>query len=86
MIKGIDLTVLFGPGRPAAGAARRWSTRCSRVKVEENAGDTQSGFELIFAIEKNSPLNTLFLLAGGAAMPILRVALVATHQRPRRPR
>ena len=48
------------------------------VKIEENAGETQSGFDLVFALEKNSPLNTLFLLAGGAALPILRVALVAT--------
>jgi hypothetical protein len=48
------------------------------VKVEENSGDTPSGFELSFALEKNSPLNTIFLLAGGAALPILRVALIAT--------
>ena len=64
-------------------AVRARACRCRRrasvvdalqsVKVEENAGETQSGFELVFAIEKNSPLNTLFLLAGGAAIPILRV-------------
>jgi hypothetical protein len=29
-------------------------------------------------LEKNSPLNTAFLLVGGAALPILRMALVAT--------
>jgi hypothetical protein len=77
MIKGIELSVLFGPGVPLP-APRIVVDALQSVKVEENAGDTQSGFELQFAIEKNSPLNTLFLLAGGAAIPILRVALSAT--------
>lgn len=77
MIKGIDLTVLFGPGVPAP-APRPVVEALQSVKVEENSGETQSGFELTFALEKNSPLNTIFLLAGGAALPILRVALVAT--------
>lgn len=77
MIKGIDLSVLFGPGIPVP-APRAVIDALQSVKVEENAGEVQSGFELVFALEKNSPLNTLFLLAGGAALPILRVALVVT--------
>jgi hypothetical protein len=48
------------------------------VTIEDNAGETQSGFDLVFNVEKESPLNTIFLLAGGAMLPILRVALVAT--------
>ncbi|MEO0914602.1 MAG: hypothetical protein AAFY59_16745, partial [Pseudomonadota bacterium] len=77
MIKGIDLSVLFGPGVPVA-APRAVVDALQSVKVMENSGDTASGFEMMFALEKDSPLNTIFLLAGGAALPILRVALVAT--------
>lgn len=77
MIKGIDLSVLFGPGVPVA-APQAVVDALQSVKVEENSGTTPSGFELSFALEKNSPLNTIFLLAGGATLPILRVALIAT--------
>jgi hypothetical protein len=77
MIKGIELSILFGPGVPLP-APRIVVDALQSVRIEENAGDTQSGFELLLALEKNSPLNTLFLLAGGAAIPILRVALSAT--------
>jgi len=48
------------------------------VSIQSNAGATPSGFDLSFALEKNSLLNTIFLLAGGAALPILRIALVVT--------
>jgi hypothetical protein len=77
LIKGIDLSVLFGPGVPVP-APRAVVEALQSVKIEENSGEVQSGFELTFALEKNSPLNTLFMLAGGSALPILRVALVAT--------
>jgi hypothetical protein len=77
VIKGIDLSLLFGPGVPVA-APRAVIEALQSVKIEENSGAVQSGFELVFALDKDSPLNTLFLLAGGSALPILRVALVAT--------
>ena len=77
MIKGIELSLSFGPGVPLP-APREVIEALDQVSVEENAGEVQSGFDLTFAIEKDSPLNTIFLLAGGAALPILRVALIAT--------
>lgn len=77
MIKGIDLQLLFGPGVPVP-APRAIIDALTSVSIEENTGETPSGFELEFAVEKSSPLITLFLLAGGTALPILRVALVAT--------
>ena len=77
MIKGIDLSLLVGPGVPVA-VPRLVIDALQSVKVEENSGETQSGFDLSFALDKDSPLNTLFLLAGGSTLPILRVALVAT--------
>lgn len=77
MIGGIDLTLLFGPGVPIA-APRDVVEALQTVKVNEHSGETPSGFELTFAIRKNSPLNTIFLLAGGGAAPIMRVVLTAT--------
>src|SRR5690606_35683571 len=65
------------PGVPVP-APREAIESLQSVSIQENSGETQSGFELVFSVEKNSPLNTAFLLAGGAALPILRVALVAT--------
>lgn len=77
MIKGIDLTLLFGPGVPVP-APRVLVEALQSVKINEESGETQSGFELVFALPKNSPLNTVFLLAGGTSAPIMRVALTAT--------
>lgn len=77
MIKGIDLTLLIGPGIPLP-APRFVLDALHGIKVTSEATDIQSGFELSFAIEKNSPLITLFMLAGGAAIPLFRVVLVAT--------
>src|SRR5580692_11714910 len=45
------------------------------VKVEDVG---QSGFQLIFSIDKRSPLNILFLLTGGMPLLFMRVILVAT--------
>ena len=42
------------------------------VQVESNKG-RRSGFQLTFAVSKQSPLQTLFLLAGGAIDPMVRV-------------
>jgi hypothetical protein len=48
------------------------------VTVQVGSGDTQSGFELSFTVDRRSPLTTLFLVAGGAIPPVLRVCLVVT--------
>lgn len=49
----------------------------AEVTVEiEDVG--QSGFELIFSIDKQSPLQILFLLSGGMPLLFMRVVLVAT--------
>lgn len=45
------------------------------VKVEDVG---QSGFQLIFSIDKQSPLNILFLLTGGMPLLFMRVVIVAT--------
>ena len=48
------------------------------VTVESGSGMTQSGFELVFDVPKRSPLTTLFLLSGGASIPILRIVIAVT--------
>src|SRR6202035_221025 len=49
----------------------------SEVEVKtEDVG--QSGFQLIFSIDKQSPLQILFLLTGGMPLLFMRVILVAT--------
>src|SRR5215813_670723 len=45
------------------------------VKVEDVG---QSGFQLVFSIDKQSPLQILFLLTGGSPLLFMRVVLVAT--------
>ncbi len=47
------------------------------VQVTTSVGE-RSGFQLTFTLSNNSPLHTLFLLAGGSIPPILRVILTAT--------
>jgi hypothetical protein len=48
------------------------------VKVESGSGETQSGFEITFRLSNRSPLHTLFLLTGGAGIPVLRVVIAVT--------
>src|SRR5207237_8998036 len=43
-----------------------------------SATDRPSGFELKFAIDRHSPLQTVFLLAGNASIPIFRVIIIVT--------
>jgi hypothetical protein len=50
----------------------------SEVTVISGSGSTPSGFELVFDVPKKSPLTTLFLLTGGAGIPIMRVVVAAT--------
>jgi hypothetical protein len=77
VIKGIDISLSFGPGVPVPAPAHVIEA-IERIHIEENAGDTPSGFEILFNVDKDSPLNTAFLLSGGSAFPILRLALTAT--------
>src|SRR5580692_3289901 len=49
----------------------------SEVEVKtEDVG--QSGFQLVFSVDKQSPLQILFLLTGGMPLLFMRVVLVAT--------
>ncbi|TCL69500.1 hypothetical protein [Rhizobium sp. BK251] len=73
---GIQLSLKIGPVPIAA--PREVSDALVRVKVEDGSGGTQSGFEMTFELPARSPLRTLFLLAGGGSLPLMRVVLVVT--------
>jgi len=73
----IHLTLMIGPGVPVP-VPRDVLEALTSIQVNAASGDSQSGFELNFAIPKRSPLQTLFLLSGGAGIPFVRVIIVVT--------
>ncbi len=70
------LTLLAGPVE-AAPVPKPVIDALTSVEVTESATGP-SGFQLTFTLANNSFLQTLFLLAAGAPIPVLRVILVAT--------
>ncbi len=76
MIERLQFTLMVGPVI-AVTAPRAVLDALVGAEVTVSAGAV-SVFSLTFRIEKNSPLGTLFLLAGGGAAPPIRVILVAT--------
>jgi len=76
LLKSVQLTLMIGPVIPAPVPSTVLEA-LSEVEVKvEDVG--QSGFQLIFSIDKQSPLNILFLLTGGMPLLFMRVILVAT--------
>lgn len=76
MLKGVNLTLLVGPLVPVP-APRVVLEALTELTVTNNDVG-RSGFQLTFTLSNNSPLHTLFLLAGGSPIPILRVIVVVT--------
>jgi hypothetical protein len=77
MSEPVRLQLFVGPAVPIP-APRAVVDALQQVKVESGSGETQSGFELTFTVSNRSPLHTLFLLTGGAGIPILRVVVAVT--------
>jgi hypothetical protein len=77
LLKGVHLTLMIGPAIPVAVPESILDALVS-VEVVNASGNEPSGFELTFTLSNNSPLETLFLLAGGAAIPFVRVVIVIT--------
>ena len=61
MLKGIQLTLLMGPGI-AVPVPKMVIEALSNIQVTD--GKTQSGFQLTFSIGKNSPLLKTLLPTG----------------------
>jgi hypothetical protein len=76
MLKSVQLSLMIGPMFPAT-APRPVIDALSAVEVTVNDVGT-SGFQLTFSIDKQSPLQLLFLLTGGLPILFMRVVLVAT--------
>lgn len=76
MLKGVHLTLMVGPvvPIPVPQVVLDALTDVEVVAPDEAAG----AFTLKFSMSVRSPLHTLFLLSGGASIPLLRVILVAT--------
>lgn len=76
MGNGFYLTLMLGPGVPLP-ATQSMLEALQSVQVTVASG-RRSGFSLTFSLSNNSPLHTLFLLGGGATIPIFRVIVIVT--------
>ena len=76
MVSPLYLTLLVGPMEPLP-APKPLADALVSVEVHESATG-RSGFQLTFTLADKGILETFFLLAGGAPLPILRVVLMAT--------
>lgn len=75
MLKGVHLTLLIGPAVPIP-APKSVVDALTSVKV--TSGKEKTGFQLTFAVAKNSPLLTTMLPAGYFDPMVTRVILVVT--------
>jgi hypothetical protein len=76
VLNSVQLTLMIGPLFPAR-PPRAVMDALAEVEVTVNDVDT-SGFKIMFSIDKQSPLQILFLLTGGLPLLFMRVVLVAT--------
>ncbi|HKI06195.1 MAG TPA: hypothetical protein VKK31_29730 [Thermoanaerobaculia bacterium] len=78
MSKSFRLTLMIGPAVPVP-VPQEVLDALTGVRVTTTAEAKQpSVFELTFTLSNRSPLQTLFLLAGGAVPPVIRVILLVT--------
>lgn len=77
MLKGVQLSLFIGPAIPVP-VSQEVLDALTSVTVTSASGESESGFELQFSLSNKSPLQTLFLLAGGASVPFIRVVIVVT--------
>jgi hypothetical protein len=76
VLDSVQLTLMIGPVIPLT-APRAVLDALTEVEVSvQDVG--QSGFKLTFTIDKQSPLQILFLLTGGMPLLFMRVVIVAT--------
>src|ERR1700677_999568 len=76
MLNNVQLTLMIGPVVPLT-PPRAVLDALAEVEVTVNDVGT-SGFQLVFSIDKQSPLQLLFLLTGGMPLLFMRVVLVVT--------
>jgi hypothetical protein len=76
MLNGIHLSLMIGPAVPIPVSQDVLNALVS-VEVTSNA-EIASVFKLSFTVSKSSQLYTIFLTAGGASIPLVRVLIVVT--------
>src|SRR5271165_4908235 len=76
MLDSVQLSLLMGPVFPVS-VPREVLDSLANVEVTVNDVGT-SGFKLVFSINKQSPLQILFLLTGGLPLLFMRAILVVT--------
>ncbi len=76
LTKGIQLNLMIGPAAPVP-VSRDIIDALTSVEVTSKSTGA-SGFQLKFSLNKNSALITLFMLAGGAPIPLVRVVIYIT--------
>ncbi len=76
MLKGIHVTLMIGPAVPIPAPKEVLDALTSVEVTTSTAGP--SVFQLKFTLSTRSPLHTLFLVSGGAAIPLVRVVVVVT--------
>jgi hypothetical protein len=77
MFKGIHLTLLIGGVGRVVPVPVEVVEALTAVEVTTASGEA-SGFQLTFTLHNRSPLHTLFLLAGSAPIPLVRIVLAVT--------
>jgi hypothetical protein len=76
VLSSVQLSLMMGPIIPVTVPR---SVLDSLASVQVDIDDIeQSGFQLVFSIDKQSPLQILFLLTGGMPLLFMRCVLVAT--------
>jgi hypothetical protein len=76
LLKSVQLNLMIGPIVPLTPPR---PVMDALAEAEVQADDTgQSGFKLTFLIDKQSPLQILFLLTGGTPLLFMRVVISAT--------
>jgi hypothetical protein len=76
MLKSVQLSLMIGPIVPLTPPR---AVMDALAEVEVTVVDVgTSGFKLTFSIDKQSPLQILFLLTGGTPLLFMRVVVVAT--------
>lgn len=76
MLKSVQLNLMIGPIIPLT-PPRPVMDALAEVEVQtQDVG--QSGFKLVFSIDKQSPLQILFLLTGGSPLLFMRVVIAVT--------
>jgi hypothetical protein len=76
MLNGIHLTLMIGPAVPVP-VSQDVLNALTSIEVT-NSSEGPSVFQLHFTLNKQSILETLFLMAAGASIPLIRVVIAVT--------